>query len=80
MTISRYTPYDATYYSKIPANFRFAWKRKTNRELALTDEEIFIIWRDNAFATPDDMDEDDYILELINDALDEQDKKKELDK
>lgn len=46
MMVTANTPYSDTY-KNIPANYRFQWKQLTNRELTLTDEEIFEVWKES---------------------------------
>ena len=80
MAITNKTPYNPKWYSNIPANFRTFWasSSKSNKELTLTDEEIFIIWRDN-YATVNEEGEDiideDY-MNLFEEAM--EDKEKEI--
>lgn len=69
--VYRNTPYDPTYYSNIPANYRYAWAKRTNRALTLTDEEIFLIWRNSYIDAPDSNAHDELVAELMGEALDE---------
>lgn len=72
--ITKLTVYNPVYHSNIPKNFRALWKQSTNRELLLTDEEIFNIWRDTYDIEPDETigeDDDKKVLNAIHDILDE---------
>lgn len=78
MAITRFTQYDPIFHSNIPGNFRFDWGKRTNRPLDLTDEEIFILWRDSFDYEweDDDTDQDATVRQMIHDALDAKDSAK----
>ncbi len=72
MAITGSTPYDPVYHSNIPRNFRFQWKARTDRELTLSDAEIFNVWRDYYSVEPDvGQTDDELVLEVLGELLDE---------
>lgn len=78
MAIYRNTVYNPVYHSNIPANYRYQWKQSHNSTLSLTDEEIFNIWRDNAFdwygPSEEYPTEDSYVMQWLEEAENEKGK------